>query len=420
MKTTTTDERGPWVIVAGGFHARGGMDKANAALAARLLARGHTVHMIAHAVSEELAAHARAEVLIVPRPAGSTLAGEGLLAREGRRRARALAAASGGARPRVVVNGGNCLWADANWVHSVHHAWPPRDEGAPLWFRAKNRLTNALARRRERRAVRAARVVVCNSERTRRDVIAHLGVAPDRVRVVALGTDASCARASDEERREARARLGVGQRGAPVVAFVGALGHDHNKGFDTLWRAWQALSARGGWDAELLVAGGGRGVGAWRERVGRSRAGERVRLIGFTERVEEVYAAADLLVSPVRYEAYGLNVHEAVCRGAAALVSARAGVAEVFTDDLSGMLLPDPEDSGDLAARLLKWRSDAEGWRRRFAPLAARLAARTWEDVAADFIAEVESDQQSALSTQPQESDPESAADTRTTASAVS
>lgn len=378
-------EKSPWVIVAGGFHARGGMDKANAALASHLLARGHEVHMVANSVSAELAAHPLARVRAVPRPAGSYLVGEALLARAGRERARELARRGA----RVVVNGGNCLWPDVNWVHSVHHAWPPRDEGAPAWFRAKNRLTNALARRRERRALGGAGVVVCNSERTRRDVVERLGLAPERVRVVRLGTDPACGAASAEERREARARLGVGESGRPVVAFVGALGHDHNKGFDTLWRAWQRLEARGAWDAELLAAGAGRGLAGWRERVGASAAGARVKLIGFTERVEEVYAAADLLVSPVRYEAYGLNVHEAVCRGAAALVSARAGVAEVFTPELSEMLLADPEDDAGLSARLLRWREDPEGWRRRFAPLAARLRSRTWQQMAEEFVAAV-------------------------------
>ena len=51
-------------------------------------------------------------------------------------------------------------------------------------------------------------------------------------------------------------------------------------------------------------------------------------------------AAADLLVSPVRYEAYGLNVHEALCRGAAVMVTRTAGVVERFDHDLEPSLLP--------------------------------------------------------------------------------
>jgi glycosyltransferase involved in cell wall biosynthesis len=175
-----------------------------------------------------------------------------------------------------------------------------------------------------------------------------------------------------------------------VVAFVGALGHDRNKGFDTLLDAWELLCARGGWDAELLAAGGGRGFEAWGREVSRRGLAGRVRLLGFTERVGELLAAADLLVSPARYEAYGLGAHEAVCRGVPALVSGRAGFAELYPAALSEMLLPRPDDAADLARRLLLWRDDAEGWRRRFAPLAESLRARTWDDMAAEFVAVVE------------------------------
>jgi glycosyltransferase involved in cell wall biosynthesis len=178
--------------------------------------------------------------------------------------------------------------------------------------------------------------------------------------------------------------------GRPLIAFVGALGHDMNKGFDTLWRAWTQLCAGGRWDAELVVAGGGRGVSAWRERAADAGLGARVRVLGFTERVVEVLAASDLLVSPVRYEAFGLNVQEAVCRGVPALVSRTAGVAELYPADLSEMLLSDPTDAADLAARLLRWRGEIDLWKRRFAPFAARLRRHTWAEMAAEIVRIVE------------------------------
>ena len=63
----------PWVLVAGGFHQLGGMDKANSALAEFLLAQGHPVHLVAHQVASCLAAHSRVTVTRVDRPAGSSL-----------------------------------------------------------------------------------------------------------------------------------------------------------------------------------------------------------------------------------------------------------------------------------------------------------------------------------------------------------
>lgn len=390
----TTGAPPPWVVVAGGFHARGGMDRANAALAHHLVARGHALHLVAHSVEPALAAHTSVTVHLAPRPAGSILLGEHLLARRGREVARSLTQQRAGAR--VVVNGGNCSWPDVNWVHSVHHAWPTSDAGAPLWFKAKNRLSHALARRGERRALDVARLVLANSDGTRRHLIELLGVKPEIVRTVYLGSDAGCRPATVEERSAACLRLGLTDA-RPVVAFVGALGHDNNKGFDTLWLAWKSLCAREDWDADLIVAGGGRGVRSWRERVAAEGLTGRVRLLGFTEKVEEVLAASDLLVSPARYEAYGLNAHEAISRGVPALVSASAGIAERFTPSLREMLLPDAEDATDLATRLLRWRFDVDGWKTLFAPLASKLRRRTWDDMAADIVALVEGKAESQL-----------------------
>jgi glycosyltransferase involved in cell wall biosynthesis len=386
------EERAPWLIVAGGFHARGGMDKANAALASYLLERGHEVHLVAHEIDPVLARHPHARAHIVARPRGSVLLGEQLLARAAGRLARALRESS--PRARVVANGGNFVSPDVNWVHAVHAAWPPKDAGAPAWFRVKNRLWHALACRRERRALRRARLVVANSERARRDLVQRVGVGPERVHTVYLGGDLEPA--SPRERAAARRWLGV-EAERPVVLFAGALGHDHNKGFDTLWRAWRELATGGGWDALLLVAGGGRGLETWRARVAAAGLTEGVRFLDFSERLAEVLAASDLLVSPVRYEAYGLNVHEAVCRGVPALVSRGAGVAERYPASLSEMLLPDPEDAADLAARLQRWRRSSESWKEAFAPFAAALSRRTWADVAADFVALVEGEPARAL-----------------------
>ena len=47
----------PWVIVAGGFHPRGGMDRANAELAAFLASAGTPVHLVAHEIDASLTEH---------------------------------------------------------------------------------------------------------------------------------------------------------------------------------------------------------------------------------------------------------------------------------------------------------------------------------------------------------------------------
>ena len=380
--------RTPWVIVAPGFHRAGGMEKANLALARHLVERGTPVHLVGHAIDDELARLPLVSATVVPRPRGSFLLADRALARRGRAVAQQVSAHD--PRTRVVVNGGNCDWGDVNWVHCVHHAWAQSHIGAPLWFRVRSELLAASARRDERARVPAARLVLANSELTREHLTSLVGVSPARVRTQYLGADPAWGPPSDEERRAARAWLGI-PPDRPVVAFVGVLGYDTRKGFDVLLEAWSRLAASG-WDATLVAAGGGRGHERWSARVREAGLQDRVRLLGITDRVVDLLAAADLLVSPVRYESYGLNVQEALCRGVPAMVSGRAGIAERYPADLRDLVLDDPEDVDALVERLRAWRESPESWRARVAGFSAELRAYSWERMAADIVALVEAE----------------------------
>lgn len=372
-------ERSRWVIVAGGFHRGGGMDKANAALARYLLRCGHEVHVVAHRVDDDFRRLQNCVVHDINRAAGSVLLGSPLLQWAGWRIASRVTAEDPTAH--VIVNGGNCAWPDINWVHSVHAAWPRADHGAPLWFKAKNTVFKTVAKRDERTALRRARQVIANSERTRLHVLEHFGVDESRVRTVYPGSDGDCHGASAEERAIARAGLGL-PAGGLTVCFVGALSHDNNKGLDLLWRAWCVLSARPGWDVDLVVAGGGGALSFWREQVNRAGHATRVHIIGFTDRVSELLAASDLLVSPVRYEAYGLNVQEALLRGVPVLVSQAAGITERFPPGNTDMILSNAENVSELVGRLEQWRQDVDGWHVQANALGSRLRQHSWDDMA--------------------------------------
>src|SRR5689334_5654567 len=124
-------EAAPWVIVAGGFHQQGGMDRANAALASYLIDRGHPVHLVGHDIDRAFENRAHVHRHVVARPRGVPGVAERMLGRTGTAVARAVVAAD--PRARVVVNGGNCPWPDINWLHAVHASWPVRDDGAPWW-----------------------------------------------------------------------------------------------------------------------------------------------------------------------------------------------------------------------------------------------------------------------------------------------
>jgi glycosyltransferase involved in cell wall biosynthesis len=278
--------------------------------------------------------------------------------------------------------------AGANWVHYVHAAYTPHVAGT-----AADRAKAWLAHRRdlagERTALHEASIVVCNSQRTARDVIDRVGVPAARVAVVYYGTDPTrVGPVRPDERVWARARLGrVDDR--PLVGFVGALG-DRRKAFDTLFTAWARLCRRPDWDADLIVVGAGAELAAWRARAATAGMGDRIAFLGFRDDVPQVLAALNALVHPARYEAYGLSAHEAICRGVPTLVSASAGVAERYPEALTDLLIRNPDDEEELMDRLRRWRVESDRYRTLNRTFADRLRARTWNAMAEEIVTLVE------------------------------
>lgn len=376
----------PWLLVAGDFTPLGGMDAANHAFARYLASRGDEVYVVAHHVWPDLAAMPSLRWQRVWRPAGRHVLGAPLLASAGQRAWRRLRASG----VRAVVNGGNCGLAAANWVHYVHAAYTPQIVAGAA-RRAKARWTHHGNVAAEREALHRAAIVLCNSQRTARDVIERVGVPASRVSVVYLGTDPDRFPLVDpEERVAARVELACSDKDHPLrVGFIGALG-DRRKGFDTLFAAWVALCHRPDWDADLVVVGAGAELDAWRARATASGIADRIVFLGFRPDVPRVLASLDALVHPARYEAYGLSAHEAICRGLPTLVSASAGIAERYPPDLDDLLIANPDDPEELAERLRRWRAGAERYRAATRAFASHLRARTWDAMAAEIVTLVE------------------------------
>jgi len=373
-----------WVIVAGGAHDGGGMERANAALLRYLITMGATVHLVTHEAAPDLVESPRVELHRVRRVPGLA-ATDYLLDRTGRRVARTVCRRSPGAC--VVVNGGNCTWPDVNWVHYVHHAWKRPSRGR-LPIRARRGVLNAVYRRSERRALTAARLVIVNSEVTRRDVVRHVGIAAERVRLVYLGAESAWAAPTSDERSRARTAFGAGAD-ERVIAFVGGLGHDERKGFDVLLAAWRVLAADPQFHGRLLVAGTGARLPSYAAAAASMSGRNPIVFLGHTPNVRKVLAAADLTVSPSRYESYGLNVQESFLCGVPALVTRGSGVAERYPACLEPLLLDNPGDAGELVIAVRRWESNREELGRAALELGDRLRAHTWADMGREFVAAV-------------------------------
>jgi len=381
-----------YLLVTGDFVRTGGMDRANFALADYLARQGEQVHLVAHHVAPELLVQPNVTFHGVPKVANSYLLSGPLLNWVGRSQAREITAAGG----RVLVNGGNCQWRDINWVHYVHAAYEPKNQ-AGLLRQMKGTVSYRISLATERKALQSAQVIIVNSDRTKRDLIKRLAIAPQQIHTVYYGTDPhSFYPATPQERTELRHRLSWSQQ-KPIVVFIGALG-DRRKGFDTLFAAWQQLCAYSDWDADLVAIGVGAELPLWQKRAEAAGISSRIHFLGFRSDVPDLLRAADCLVSPTRYEAYGLGVHEALCCGLPALVSETAGVAERYPSYLKDLLLPKDGDVADLVARLFHWRKTPDEYRKLVKSFSKQLRGYTWDDMAKSLLDKIEDSTQDEFS----------------------
>ena len=371
----------PWLLIARDFIQTGGMDAANLYLAMHLAERSSVV-IVAHRTDETLIGP-NVTIHTVRRPFGRDILGEGKLRSIGLLKAREWIAKGG----HVLANGGNCLVPAANWVHYVHAAYQSPAAGTIL-RRWKDYFYHRRALRWEREALTAAKVVIANSRLTAKQLVEHFGIDARKIHVVYYGTDpVRFGPIAPGEREVMRKQLGWDDR--PWLIFIGGLG-DRRKGFDVLYAAWRTLCAQPDWDANLAVIGRGAELAHWQSCAKADGVADRISFLGFRNDVPNVLAAADAIVHPSRYEAYGLGVHEAMCRGLPAIVSANAGVAERFPENLRELLLAHLDDPEALVERLKHWRKNQAALQVRATAYSSKLRVRTWSHMAEEIRTIVE------------------------------
>lgn len=375
-----------WLLVDGDLVATGGMDIANLRLA-EFVAESSCLHVVTHRADDSLTSRANVKLHRVSRPFNMHLAGGPLLDWAGKKVAKRLASLG---PVSVVVNGGNCLVDQSiNWVHYVHAAYRPTLQSSGV-RRIKDRIHRWHSLRNERIALTQAKLVICNSRLSAAHVMELVGVPAQRVRVVYYGIDSHRFQPANEiERTELRQRFGW-EAGRPHVLFIGALG-DQRKGFDSVAVAMEKLCRDSAWDANLVVVGSGADKDRWAKHFFALGLEHRVSFLGFRRDVPDLLRAADALVAPTRYEAYGLGVHEALCCGLPAFVSRDTGVAERYPFSLREQLLLDnPDDVVDLIDKLRHWRANMNLFRSMVAEFSTELRKRTWRNMSEEFVASVE------------------------------
>jgi UDP-glucose:(heptosyl)LPS alpha-1,3-glucosyltransferase len=189
----------------------------------------------------------------------------------------------------------------------------------------------------------ASQTVLCPSRFVAEGIARRHGVAADRLAVIPYGVDLTRFHPSGRERAGAlRAELGAA--GAPAWLLVGS--GWRRKGLDVALRALARAADR---TASLWVAGAD-AVAPWRALATSLGVAGRVRFLGRRDDVERLYAAADALLLPTRYDAFGAVCLEAAASGLPVVTSAAAGAAETLGE--GGLVVADAEDVAGFAAAL--------------------------------------------------------------------
>ncbi|MBW2665029.1 MAG: glycosyltransferase family 4 protein [Deltaproteobacteria bacterium] len=214
----------------------------------------------------------------------------------------------------------------------LHHAWrfSPR---------------HAVLLAAERRIFRDPRQrVLCLSEMVRSEIQRRYQLPAERLTVVRNGVDLERFHPRNRAGSGAKLRARLGASNLPVWLFAGS--GFKRKGLDT---ALRALARSGPSASELWVAG--RDAPArWQRLARRLGVASRVSFLGFRADLAPVYAAADALFLPSRYDAFGNVCLEAAAAGLPVVTSGAVGAAELLRD--SGGVVADPEDVTGFAREL--------------------------------------------------------------------
>ena len=172
-------------------------------------------------------------------------------------------------------------------------------------------------------------------------------------------------------RAEMRSGLGLAET-TPVFLYVG----DFRKGMD------QAIRALASVPGAHLVGVSRTPSEAYRRLAAECGVGDRVTLAPPTNQIERYYGAADALVLPTPYDAFGMVLTEAMACGLPVITTPMAGAAELLTDGVHGFMVQSPTDTDALAAAMRTLATDDDARVRMGAAAASLMRELSWDNVA--------------------------------------
>jgi glycosyltransferase involved in cell wall biosynthesis len=236
-------------------------------------------------------------------------------------------------------------------------------------------------------AARRAQLILTDSESSRRDILARLGVPAERVRVIYLAPGADYLPVTD------RARLEMTRRKYRLpeqfILYLG--GFDRRKNVQGLLQAYKSAGVSPGQKYPLVLAGRlptkeSALFPNLRRIIAQLELEEAVVPIGWVAEEDKpaLYTLASLFVYPSFYEGFGLPVLEAMACGTPVVVSRAASLPEIVGE--AGLLV-DPQGVTQIGRAIVSVLSD-ETLRRELREKGLAQARRfSWQKTAQQTLA---------------------------------
>jgi UDP-glucose:(heptosyl)LPS alpha-1,3-glucosyltransferase len=355
-------------------HRRGGIERIVLETANFLAGRGHDVHLCAcrwdgQLLDPKVKVHA-----VAPGHGPAPLPAIAFA-----RRSRKCVAQIGA--DVTAAFGVYCPTGGVFWAGSVHRAWMEASRGhRDLWGRLRQRLNPfhpvMLAFERHMVGGRRFKTLIAYTPRVKADFMRWYGVPDDLITVIPSGYSTSEFNLEQRVklREPTRTRLGYSPQDKVVLFVANEL---HRKGFGPLIRAMAA-----GKPSEKLLAVGRFSPAGFQAEIRSLGITDRVQFAGSTDNIAEFYAAADVFALPTQYEPWGLVIVEALACGLPVLTSHLAGAAVAVKEGKTGLLLDQPSDEAEIAAKL---RRLLDGEHADAQTISRSVAHLTWPSVLGDY-----------------------------------
>lgn len=224
--------------------------------------------------------------------------------------------------------------------------------------------------------IKQANQIIAVSTNTKRDLIAQLQIAPDRIAAIPNAVESQFALLSPEIRTAFRQEQGID----PDTICLLNVGSEHpRKNLDTVLEVLKRLKASG--IAVHLWKVGSNFTPAQQQSIATNGLEQHITNLGKPEksRLIQIYNAADVLLAPSLYEGFGFTILEAMACGTPVVASNVSSLPEVAGD---AAILFDPLDVAGMAAAIQHLQVDPI-YRQQFIDRGlARAKLFTWEKTA--------------------------------------